>query len=536
MQQAAPPSLGFWPLAEADPDHLALVVTEVESGAETRMTAGELLASVNRLVHGLRAVGVGRGDTVATVLANEAAMVEVVLATAQAGIYVVPINVHLAAPEMAYILADCGAKVLVASSRYADVVRKAADEIGFPVHSRFATSQGSRGLAGRLELPGFRDLDELTRDQPTTAPDDRVAGLVMNYTSGTTGKPRGVRRAMPRLAPEALATSYAQFLMLFGIQPRANGVHLVVSPLYHTAVLNFCTYHLHAGHTVVVMDRWTPEGMLRCVQEHAVTTSHMVPTHFSRLLALPDDVKVKYDLSSMRHMIHSAAPCPVPVKHRMLAWWGPVIYEYYSASEGGGTTATPTDWLAHPGTVGRPWPISEIRVLDDAGEPVPPRAVGTVYIKMGNFKFEYHKDAAKTEKAWKEGFFTVGDAGYLDEEGFLYLCDRKADMIISGGVNIYPAEIESALLGHPRVADVAVFGIPDDEWGEQVKAVVECEGGVTPSPELADDILAFAREHLAGYKIPRTIDFTTALPRDPNGKLYKRKLRDPYWAGRERAI
>jgi long-chain acyl-CoA synthetase len=261
-----------------------------------------------------------------------------------------------------------------------------------------------------------------------------------------------------------------------------------------------------------------------------------VPTQFRRLLALPEDVKRRADVSSLRHVIHSAAPCPVDVKRQMLAWWGNVIYEYYAASEGGGTLATPEQWLAHPGTVGKAWPISVVRVVRDDGAECAPGEVGTVYMKMGQYKFEYHKDKKKTESSWKDDFFTVGDAGYLDEEGYLFLCDRKSDMIISGGVNIYPAEIEAVLSGHSGVADAAVFGIPDDDWGEQIKAVIEPAPGMAPGPELAADILSFCRERLATFKCPKTIDFTALLPRDPNGKLYKRKLRDPYWQGRDRAI
>jgi long-chain acyl-CoA synthetase len=325
------------------------------------------------------------------------------------------------------------------------------------------------------------------------------------------------------------------FLTLFGIRPR-EGVHLVVSPLYHTAVLNFCTNHLHFGHTVVLMDRWTPEDMLERVARHRVTNTHMVPTQFRRLLSLPAEVKQRADVSSLRHVIHSAAPCPVDVKRQMLDWWGDVIYEYYAASEGGGTLATPQDWRAHPGTVGKAWPISTLRVVRDDDRDCAPGEVGTVYMRMGPHRFEYHKDKQKTASTWRDEFFTVGDAGYLDAEGFLFLCDRKSDMIISGGVNVYPAEIEAVLHGHPAVADVAVFGVPDDDWGEQIKAVVETAPASPPGPALAEEILGYCRERLASFKCPKTIDFTAALPRDPNGKLYKRKLRDPYWAGRDRAI
>jgi long-chain acyl-CoA synthetase len=262
----------------------------------------------------------------------------------------------------------------------------------------------------------------------------------------------------------------------------------------------------------------------------------MVPTQFHRLLALPDDVKAQYDVSSLRNVIHAAAPCPVEIKRRMLEWWGPVIYEYYAATEGGGTLVTPEQWLEKPGTVGLPWAISEIKVVDDAGNDAPPNQPGTVYIKMHTGDFEYFKDKKKTEENRLEGFFTVGDVGYLDEDGYLFLQDRKSDMIISGGVNIYPAEIENELLTFPKIADAAVFGIPHEDWGEEVKAVVEPAPGVEPSDELRAEILAFCESRLAKFKVPRSIDWTSEMPRDPNGKLYKRKLRDPYWEGRERAI
>ena len=513
---------GFWKLAEEAPQHVALITPEGRS-----ITAGELLGSVNQLVHGWRALGLTRGDTVAVVLPNCAALVEVCLAAQQAGIYYTPISGALTAPELAYIFENSEAKAIICDARFAEACGKAADEAHIPPAARFSVGA----------ITGFRDYQALKDGQPATAPADRSAGLIMNYTSGTTGRPKGVRRplAPATVPPEAIAESYASFLLMFGIKPR-EGVHLVVSPLYHTAVMSFALNHLHLGHTIVLMEKWTPEDMLALVEKYRVTNSHMVPTHFNRLLALSDEIKKKYDLSSLRHVIHSAAPCPVHVKHRMLDWWGPVIYEYYSASEGGGTMATPTDWLAHPGTVGNPWPISQIRILDEAGQPVAAGQVGTVYIHMGPHTFEYHKDKQKTESAWKEGFFTVGDAGYLNEAGFLFLVDRKADMIISGGVNIYPAEIESALVAHPKVGDVAVFGIPDEDWGERVKAVIEPAEGIAPSEALAEELLAFCKERLAPYKIPRSIDFTSQLPRDPNGKLYKRKLRDPYWVGRERFI
>jgi long-chain acyl-CoA synthetase len=511
----------FWTWAAESPNHLALVEPD---GRET--SAGDLLRAANQVVHGLRALGLKRGDTIAAVLKNEAAMLELYLAATQAGLYLTPVNSHLAPPEIAYIVEDCDAKAVFASDRTADTVRTALDSIAFPAAGRFATGDSA----------GFRPYAEVKSGQPDTLPDERRAGGSMTYTSGTTGQPKGVRRPLPDVPPEPVADSLSMFLMLFGVTPGDRGVHLVVAPLYHTAVLNFCTNHLHFGHTVVLMDKWTPEGTMERIARYRVTTSHMVPTQFRRLLGLSAAERARYDHASLRQVIHSAAPCPVDVKQQMLEWWGPVIYEYYAASEGGGTLATPDQWLAHPGTVGKAWPISKLRIARDDGAECAPREVGTVYMSMGPHRFEYHKDRQKTEASWRDGFFTVGDAGYLDEEGYLYLCDRKSDMIISGGVNIYPAEIEGAIGAHPKVADVAVFGIPDDDWGEQVKAVVELLPGAEPGPETAEDLLAFCRTRLAGFKCPRSIDFTTALPRDPNGKLYKRKLRDPYWAGREKAI
>ncbi len=512
---------GFWKLAQEDPDHVAVVAPD---GRE--VTAGELLAGANQVVHGLRSVGLERGDTIAAMLTNEVAMLEVYLAATQAGWYVTPINSQLTAPEVAYIVGDCDARAIFCSARTVEACSKAVAMLTVPENARFATSPA----------PGFRSYEDWKRSQPDTLPLERHAGGPMTYTSGTTGQPKGVRRPLPDADPEAVAERNAMFLLLFGVTPRDNGVHLCVSPLYHTAVLNFCTNHLHFGHTVVLMDKWTPEGTLDAIARHRVTTTHMVPTQFRRLLALPDAVRARADVSSLRHVIHSAAPCPVEVKSQMIAWWGEVIYEYYAASEGGGTLATPKDWVAHPGTVGRQWPISQIKVVRDDGSTAAAREVGTVYMSMGPHTFAYHKDQKKTESSWRDGFFTVGDAGYLDEEGFLFLCDRKSDMIISGGVNIYPAEIEAALAIHPKVRDVAVFGVPDDDWGEHVKAVIEPADGVEAGPALAEEILAYCRERLAGFKIPRSIDFTTSLPRDPNGKLYKRKLRDPYWEARDRAI
>jgi long-chain acyl-CoA synthetase len=289
------------------------------------------------------------------------------------------------------------------------------------------------------------------------------------------------------------------------------------------------------------MDKWTPEGMLERIDKYRVTLSHMVPTQFNRLLLLPEEVRAKYDCTSTRHMIHAAAPCPPEIKRRMLDWWGDSIWEYYAATEGGGTIVSPAEWRKYPGTVGKAWAGADVKIVDDEGKPVAANEQGTVYMLLPEtMKFEYKGDAAKTKKNRLEIdgklYFTVGDIGYLNDEGYLFLCDRKIDMIISGGANIYPAEIENVLLAHPKVGDAAVFGIPHEDWGEEVKAVIEPAPGIEADEELRKEIFAFCGDRLAKFKTPKTIDFVAELPRDPNGKLYKRKLRDPYWEGRDRKI
>lgn len=512
---------GFWIDAAVEPDRLAVVAPD---GSD--ITAGDLLAECNRLVHGLRAMGLTAGDGIAAVMPNGIEMMALYFAAMQAGWYLTPINHHLVGPEIAYIVDDCDASVFIGHERFADTCAAAASEFGLGADRCFAVG----------EVPGFRPWSDLTDGQPDTAPADRTAGQPMHYTSGTTGRPKGVRRQLSGLAPDDAGMLFTFLLQMFGIAPDDGHVHICGSPLYHTAVLAFASSSLHLGHTVVLMDKWTPETMLDSIDRYGVTHSHMVPTQFNRLLALPDDVKAKYDVSSLRNIVHAAAPCPIEVKRQMLAWWGPVIYEYYAATEGGGTLIGPEEWLERPGSVGTAWASSEIRVLDDDGVDVPTGETGTVYMKLASAAFEYHKNAESTAESRREGFFTVGDIGYLDDAGYLFLCDRKSDMIISGGVNIYPAEIEGELQGHPKVADVAVFGIPHPDWGEEVKAVIEPVDGVEPSDELAAELTEWCTARLAKFKIPRSFDFSPELPRDPNGKLYKRKLRDPYWEGRETAI
>jgi long-chain acyl-CoA synthetase len=513
--------LGFWNRALGSPEWVATVEAD---GTEHK--AGDLLARVNQLTHGLRALGLRPGDGIAAVLPNGAAALEVYLAALQAGWYLTPVNWHFTAPEIAYILRDCDAKAVFAHERFGAAVAAAAHEAEVPAGARFGYGQ----------VPGFTEVSALREGQPEDLPSGRTAGATMHYTSGTTGRPKGVRRPLSGLDPDESAELGSGLLQFFGVTAGPPNVHLVTSPNYHTAVTVFAGGSLHMGHTLVCMDSWDAERALALVERYRVTGTHMVPTHFKRMLALPEDVRASYDLSSMRWLIHAAAPCPVGIKKAMLDWWGPCVYEYYAATEGGGTIATPSDWLARPGTVGTPWPVSQVMVADDDGNECPPGVAGTVYMRMGTSEFAYKGDPDKTAASRLREFFTVGDVGYLDADGFLFLHDRKSDVIISGGANIYPAEIEAEIILHPGVADVAVFGIPDDDWGEQVKAVVQPEAGVTPGPELAGAILASLEGRLARMKWPRSIDFADELPRDPSGKLLKRRLRAPYWEGRAAAI
>ncbi|MEU8697207.1 acyl-CoA synthetase [Streptomyces sp. NPDC048680] len=508
------PPNGFWAQATADPDRTVLIAPDGEE-----WTAGRLHADANRMVHGLRAAGLEEGDAFAVVLPNGVEFLTAYLAASQAGFYLVPVNHHLVGPEIAWIVSDSGAKVLIAHERFTDAATAAADEAKLPASHRYGV--------GTAE--GFRPYTELLENRPVSPPEGRTLGWVMNYTSGTTGRPRGIRRPLPGKLPEE--TYLGGFLGIFGIKPFDGNVHLVCSPLYHTAVLQFAGAALHIGHPLVLMDKWSPEEMLRAMDTHRCTHTHMVPTQFHRLLALPEEVKQRYDVTAMRHAIHGAAPCPDHVKRAMIDWWGQCVEEYYAASEGGGAFATAEDWLRKPGTVGRAWPISELAVFDDEGDRLAPGELGTVYMKMSTGGFSYHKDEGKTRKNRIGDFFTVGDLGILDEDGYLFLRDRKIDMIISGGVNIYPAEIESALLTHPAVADAAVFGIPHADWGEEVRAVVEAAEGHEAGDALAAEILGHCDGQLAGYKRPKTLGFITTMPRDPNGKLYKRRLREPYWEG-----
>jgi long-chain acyl-CoA synthetase len=512
--------IGLWAIAAAEPERIAVI----EPGGRA-VSYAELAARADQYGRGLQALGLSPGDAVAGMLPNSTEALALFFAAMQTGLYVVPVNWHLTAAEVAYILTDSEARAFAAHERFGGVAAEAAGTAGIDPGARFAAGH----------IPGFTKLAALGADT-AGRPDPRTAGAPMVYTSGTSGRPKGVRRPLTGADPDRPPLASTWFFGIFSLAPFDGNVHLCCSPLYHTAVLNFATISVQLGHPVVLMDRFDAEDFLALTEKHRVTHTHMVPTQFRRLLALPQATRQKYDTSSMRAAIHSAAPCPPEVKQKMLDWWGPVVTEYYAASEGGGTVITGPQWLARPGSVGLPWPGSEVHVLDEAGNDVPSGQPGLVYMRMGTSTFEYHKDEEKTRASRARGMFTVGDVGYLDADGYLFLCDRQSDMIISGGVNIYPAEIEAALSGHPAVDDVAVFGIPHDEWGEEIKAVVQPAPEAGPGPALTAALLAFLDGRVARFKLPRSIDYVSELPRDPNGKLYKRRLRDPYWANCDRAI
>ena len=516
---------GFWKIAEADRDRVALVIAGTTAAdGDVSYTAGALLDRANQLVHGLRGLGLEPGDQLAVVQPNGIEMVELYLAALQAGFRVTPINHHLVGPEIAYIVNDSESKIFIGHERFADICRVAAEEFAIPADRRFAVGA----------IAGFRDWNEITEGQPATTPDGRIAGMAMHYTSGTTGRPKGVKRQLFEIDPSDMGALMSGFQQMFGVTPGGDGVHICGSPMYHTAPLLWCGSGFHMGHTVVLMDKWDPRRMMELIDTYRVTWSHMVPTQFHRILqAVPTDQRADFDVTSLRAMVHAAAPCPPDIKRAMIEWWGDSIWEYYAATEGGGTIITAKEWLAKPGSVGVPWAGSEVKILDDDHVELPVGTEGTVYMSLALADFEYKGDAAKTKDNRWNGYFTVGDWGLLDEDGYLFLKDRKSDMIISGGVNIYPAEIEAAMMSAPGVDDVAVFGIPHADWGEEIKSVVQLVPGTPDNDETRAAIMGYLEANLAKFKHPKTIDVTEQLPRDPSGKLFKRKLRDPYWTDRQ---
>jgi long-chain acyl-CoA synthetase len=508
LQATADRGLAISYHAAADPDRLALIS---EHGDRTFRA---LDARANQLVRALRRRGLKQGDAIALIGSNRPEFAEVVAAAQRSGLRLTPVNWHLTGTEAGYIVDDCEAKALVADGRFAPLAAAAAA----------AAPRAIVRLAFGSAIDGFDDYDVSLATESGDAIDDPVLGWSMLYTSGTTGRPKGVHRDQAPVSAK-LASGMAGY--------RPGDVHLCTGPLYHAAPLLFSlSVPLLCGVPVVLMDGWDPQECLRLVEAHGVTHTHMVPTMFHRLLALPDDVRAGADVSTLRYVIHGAAPCPVHVKARLMEWLGPVVHEYYAATEGLGTFVDPETWLRKPGTVGKPWPEDQVYVGDEEGNRLDPNEVGLVWLKAATVgRFQYFKDDAKTASTYRGEHFTLGDVGYVDDDGYLFLTDRTADVIISGGVNIYPAEIDAVLLEHAAVGDVATIGVPDEEWGEAVLAVVELRGGVTPAADLDDELIAYCRQHLAGFKCPRRVEFIDELPRQDNGKLYKRLLRDRYREG-----
>lgn len=505
--------IGFWNLAREDESQVALV--EWSSGRS--LTRGELAARTNQVSHMFASRGIKPQDVVAVVLENRIEFFEVFLAAMQSGLYFVPINYHFTVDEIAHILGDSDAKAVFTSPKYADTVREAADIAGMPADVRFVTG----------EHPGFVSFETALAEHSADQPEERSEGLMMTYTSGTSGRPKGIKRPWSGRNPDEVGELWSHPMRIFGVEGNDH-VHLVQSPLYHTAVLAYGNASAQYGHKIVLMRDWSATEALEAIAEHGVTTTHMVPTHFHRLLKIETADRAKYDVSSLQYVVHGAAPCPVDTKHAIIEWFGPVVYEYYGASEGGGTTVTSEEWLKYPGTVGRPWSWTEVRILNEEGEEVPTGEQGLVWMPTGSFDFEYHKSPEKTAQTKRAGFFTVGDVGHVNEDGYLFLHGRASDIIITGGVNIHPSEIEAAVLQHPLVADAAVFGVPDPEWGEKIQCVVQRVASAPTGQPSEDDIKEFCRGKVANYKIPASVDFVDQLPRDPNGKLFKRLLLDRY--------
>jgi len=494
--------------ADAKPDQIAL-----HDPIGTR-TFAEVNANANRVVRILREHGLAPGDAVALMCSNRAEFVEVLSATLRGGYRFTPVNWHLTADEVEYIINDCEAKALIAETRYPAALSAQAPA----VQVKLSIGEDAAGFLPYAQALAATDGEDIA---------DPVMGGAMLYTSGTTGRPKGVYR---RTNTTVLAPGPGL----------PDDVQLCAGPAYHAAPLAFDVRSAMAqGNPLVFMDRWDSEGVLATIERHRVTRAHMVPIMFQRLLALPQAIKDRYDLSSLRYLIHGAAPCPPEVKKAMIDWLGPILHEYYAGSEGGaGFIIDSHEWMAKPGTVGRLPAPGAVKLYDDEGHEITERnKPGTIYFQVSPIApFEYFKDPAKTASAHKGEYFTLGDVGYFDDDDYLFLTGRTAECIISGGVNIYPQEIDNEVIKHPAVEDSCAIGVPNEEWGEEVKVVVTLHPGHEPSEALGAEILAFAKSHLAGYKAPRTLEFAPELPRSPAGKIQRGKVRAPFWAGRSRQI
>jgi acyl-CoA synthetase (AMP-forming)/AMP-acid ligase II len=480
----------------------------------------QLEASINRLAHLFRALGLRRGDCIAYMVENRPLVIELAFAAARAGLYYVPVSTRLRSDELAYIVSNSGAQAFFTTAAFVAIAADAKPQ--FPTGLRCLIAGGS--------LSGFENLDDAVTLLPAAPIADQSEGVAFFYSSGSTGRPKGVKRPLPAEPFDSLTPFDQRAQASYGFQ--RNMVYLSPAPLYHAAPLSFSMACIGFGGTLVVMEKFDAEEALALITRHRVTHSQWVPTMFARLVKLPREIREKYDVSSLKQAIHAAAPCPPEIKRQMIDWWGDAIIEYYSGTEGvGSCLVTAREWLAHPGTVGKPLGC-QIHICDDDGNELPPGQLGLIYFS-GGMSFDYHGDPEKTKAAKHEnGWATFGDVGYQDEEGYLYLTDRKDFMIISGGVNIYPAETESVLINHPAVTDVAVIGVPNEDFGEEVKAIVQPAEWEGRGPALAEELIKYCRERLADVKCPRTVDFVEELPRLPTGKLQKKLIRAPYWAGR----
>jgi long-chain acyl-CoA synthetase len=496
--------------AARDPE--APAITDPQGRTWSR---GEVAGMANRMARALRAAGLAPGDSLAILAPNCVEYLTTYVAATQIGLYVVPINWHLAPGEILYILKDCEARALVTHERFASLTRDVLASLEHCPEVRVSIGPQD----------GFVALDDFVANISAEPLTDSVMGRSLFYTSATTGRPKGVMLPLDE-ATRALDLSIERRV---DVDALGGHVQLIASMLYHGAPLETAVTALHMGNAVVLTDTTSPEGILRLIEKYRVTSAFMVPTLFSRLLNLDERTRSQYSLASLRRVVHGGAPCPVDVKRRMIEWLGPVLWEAYGATEGAGTVVGSQDWLKYPGTVGKAIPGSRLKILGEAGEELPPGCIGTIYMtRFTGDRFYYRGDPEKTRAAYSGEFFTVGDVGYLNEEGFLFICDRKIDMIILSGMKVYSAEIENVLARHPQVADSAVFGVPDEISGEAIVALIQPTSTTCESRELRSEILRFLRQHLALGKLPRSIFFTAQLPREPTGKVQKRRLREQY--------
>lgn len=499
--------------AVATPDKPAIIMHP--SG--TVVTFGELEARANQLAHLFRSAGLVEGDAVAMLMENSEHFHAVMWAARRAGLYYVPVNTHLTAAEVAYIVDNSNAKAIVGSGGLRDLLAGLEAELpnGLPAVRLIVDG----------DLDGWQSYPECAAGQPVTPIDDEIEGDLLQYSSGTTGQPKGIRRALTHQSPAEVPGLMAA-LVGFWMHPEA--VYLSPAPLYHTAPSVWTMQTQAGGITTVILDKFSPDGALEAIQKYRVTHGQFVPVMFTRMLKMPEAVRTSYDVSSLERVMHAAAPCPVEIKQQMIDWWGPIVDEYYASSEAiGSTLISAEEWLTHPGSVGRSM-MTPLHILDEDGNELPPGEAGEIYFE-GGADFEYLNDPAKTASSRdSHGWKTVGDIGYLDEDGYLYLTDRRHHMIISGGVNIYPQEAENVLVTHPKVMDAAVFGIPDEEMGQRVKGVVQTVDQADATDAFAEELLAWLRDRLSHYKCPRSISFEAQLPRTDTGKLYKQTLIEKY--------